>query len=77
MRLSKKFLESGQLNSTIPLQTPPADVFSYPEKVLQFGTGVLQRGLCDFYIDKANRAGIFKGRVVVCIRIALKESKRA
>ena len=65
MRLSKKFLESGSLNSSIPLQTPPADIFGYPEKVLQFGTGVLQRGLCDFYIDKANRAGIFKGRVVV------------
>lgn len=36
-----------------------------PEKVLQFGTGVLLRGLPDYFIDKANRAGIFKGRVVV------------
>ncbi|RFM33902.1 tagaturonate reductase [Chitinophaga silvisoli] len=36
-----------------------------PEKVLQFGTGVLLRGLPDFFIDKANKAGIFNGRIVV------------
>lgn len=36
-----------------------------PEKVLQFGTGVLLRGLCDFVIDKANKSGIFNGSVVV------------
>lgn len=35
------------------------------ERVLQFGTGVLLRGLCDFAIDKANKAGIFNGSVVV------------
>lgn len=36
-----------------------------PEKVIQFGTGVLLRGLPDFYIDKANKKGIFNGRIVV------------
>jgi tagaturonate reductase len=36
-----------------------------PEKVLQFGTGVLLRGLPDYFIDKANRSGIFNGRIVV------------
>lgn len=36
-----------------------------PPKVLQFGTGVLLRGLPDYYIDKANRAGVFNGRIVV------------
>ena len=40
-----------------------ADVL--PEKVLQFGTGVLLRGLPDYYIDKANKKGIFNGRIVV------------
>lgn len=44
---------------------PPANVFDLPEKVLQFGTGILLRGLPDFFIDKANRNGIFNGRVVV------------
>lgn len=47
------------------LELPGAELFELPEKVLQFGTGVLLRGLPDYYIDKANRAGIFNGRVVV------------
>ncbi|QKG57052.1 tagaturonate reductase [Hymenobacter sp. BRD128] len=44
---------------------PPPAVFDLPEKVLQFGTGVLLRGLPDFLIDQANRQGLFNGRVVV------------
>jgi len=36
-----------------------------PERVLQFGTGVLLRGLPDFFIDKANQQGLFNGRIVV------------
>src|ERR1700759_4165047 len=47
------------------LVKPPSTVFSLPEKVLQFGTGVLLRGLPDYFIDKANKKGIFNGRVVV------------
>lgn len=44
---------------------PQDELFELPEKVLQFGTGVLLRGLPDYFIDKANREGIFNGRVVV------------
>ena len=44
---------------------PDDELFELPEKVLQFGTGVLLRGLPDYFIDKANRQGIFNGRVVV------------
>ncbi|MGI4020759.1 MAG: tagaturonate reductase [Janthinobacterium lividum] len=47
------------------LITPDASIFNLPEKVLQFGTGVLLRGLPDYFIDKANREGIFNGRIVV------------
>jgi tagaturonate reductase len=47
------------------LVIPDEQLFNLPEKVLQFGTGVLLRGLPDYYIDKANRQGIFNGRVVV------------
>lgn len=36
-----------------------------PEKVLQFGTGVLLRGLCDFYIQKGNEQEVFNGSIVV------------
>jgi tagaturonate reductase len=40
-------------------------LFALPEKVLQFGTGVLLRGLPDYFIDKANKQKLFNGRVVV------------
>lgn len=47
------------------LVIPADDLFNLPERVLQFGTGVLLRGLPNYFIDKANREGIFNGRVVV------------
>jgi tagaturonate reductase len=47
------------------VQVPPASNFSLPERVLQFGAGVLLRGLCDYFIDQANRQGQFNGRIVV------------
>ena len=40
-------------------------VADLPEKVLQFGTGVFIRGLIDYFIDKANKEGMFNGRVVM------------
>ena len=46
------------------IAVPDEAMFELPEKVLQFGTGVLLRGLPDYFIDKANRQGIFNGRVV-------------
>lgn len=62
MNLSKENL-AGVL--TAGVVKPDADMFLLPEKVLQFGTGVLLRGLPDYFIDKANRQGLFNGRVVV------------
>lgn len=47
------------------LVVPDESLFELPEKVLQFGTGVLLRGLPDYFIDKANRQGLFNGRIVV------------
>lgn len=44
---------------------PDERIFEFSEKVLQFGTGILLRGLPDYFIDKANRNGIFNGRIVV------------
>jgi tagaturonate reductase len=44
---------------------PDEKIFELPEKVLQFGTGMLLRGLPDYFIDKANRMGIFNGRIVI------------
>ncbi len=43
--------------------THPAPLF--PEKILQFGTGVLLRGLPDYLVQKANEQGRFEGSIVV------------
>jgi tagaturonate reductase len=42
-----------------------SNYFQLPEKVLQFGTGVLLRALPDYFIDEANKQNIFNGRIVV------------
>lgn len=62
MILSKSNLKAIRYAGVV---VPDEAVFNLPEKVLQFGTGVLLRGLPDYFIDKANRAGIFNGRIVV------------
>jgi tagaturonate reductase len=62
MNLSKENLSA--IRETGLIKPGPA-LFELPEKVLQFGTGVLLRGLPDYFIDKANRQGLFNGRVVV------------
>ncbi|MFM6925645.1 MAG: tagaturonate reductase, partial [Ferruginibacter sp.] len=51
--------------NTEKVAIPDEALFELPEKVLQFGTGVLLRGLPDYFIDKANKQGIFNGRIVV------------
>ncbi|TDN38163.1 tagaturonate reductase [Hymenobacter sp. UV11] len=61
--LSEELVRNGAAAPGVSL--PPPALLSLPEKVLQFGTGVLLRGLPDFLIDQANRQGIFNGRVVV------------
>jgi tagaturonate reductase len=62
MNLSKQTLKNLSNTSA---DVPGQKCFALPEKVLQFGTGVLLRGLPDYFIDKANKQGIFNGRVVV------------
>ena len=63
MQLSKNNLE--KISKHGGTSVPDAKLFELPEKVLQFGTGVLLRALPDHFIDTANRNGLFNGRVVV------------
>ncbi len=62
MQLSKEVI--SQIGSK-EIEVPSKDCFQLPEKVLQFGTGVLLRALPDYFIDKANKQNIFNGRIVV------------
>lgn len=63
MHLSKHILK--ELTQQTALGVPDEKIFGLPERVLQFGTGVLLRALPDYFIDKANKKGIFNGRIVV------------
>jgi tagaturonate reductase len=65
VKLNKSHIASNSVQLSKHLNLPDSKIFDLPEKVLQFGTGVLLRGLCDYFIDKANKQGIFNGRVVV------------
>lgn len=62
MYLSKKIIKKLKRKEA---DAPGEDYFELPEKVLQFGTGVLLRGLPDYFIDKANKQKIFNGRIVM------------
>lgn len=62
MFLSKYNLKNIETSKVL---LPDDEMFHLPERVLQFGTGALLRGLPDYFIDKANRQGIFNGRIVV------------
>jgi tagaturonate reductase len=63
MQLSQRTIK--KISPQAGLIIPDEKLFTLPEKVLQFGTGVLLRGLPDYFIDKANRNGEFNGRIVV------------
>ncbi len=63
--MSLPLLSSSLLQSQKELLPEYDRISSLPEKVIQFGTGVLLRGLPDYFIDKANRQGIFNGRIVI------------
>jgi len=54
-----------QVSADPSLSIPHDAQFQLPDKVLQFGTGVLLRGLPDYFIEKANQKGIFNGRIIV------------
>ncbi len=62
MKLSKENLRKINLKD---IHNPDVQLFDLPDKVIQFGTGILLRGLPDYFIDKANKLGLFNGRVIV------------
>ena len=63
MKLSVSNIKSIAAQDDLLL--PSAAELELPEKVLQFGTGVLLRGLPDHFISVANSQQQFNGRIVV------------
>ncbi len=64
-QLSKALITTKQYKSQGNFFPPTPEHLDYPEKIIQFGSGALLRGFVDFFIDKANRQGMFKGKAVV------------
>jgi tagaturonate reductase len=63
MQLSKQNLAT--ISSIPGIEVPDGKIMELPEKVLQFGTGVLLRALPYYFIDRENKKGFFNGRVVI------------
>jgi tagaturonate reductase len=64
-RLGKGLVLSTAFQKRTDVGVPGLEAFDLPEKVLQFGSGAFLRAFADFFIDTANRQGMFQGRVVV------------
>src|SRR4029078_9134481 len=63
-RLSREVGTSPAFTADADVELPSAAALALPEKVVQFGTGAFLRGFADYFIDEANRAGRFNGRIV-------------
>jgi tagaturonate reductase len=64
-RLSKTLVASPQFPLHDGIVVPRTNSFDLPEKIVQFGSGRFVRGFIEYFIDQANRQGLFEGRVVV------------
>ena len=60
--LTREFVRGAAARRNVLV--PPPALLGLPERVAQFGTGAFLRGFVDFFIDEANRKGLFAGRIV-------------
>ena len=61
--LAAELMRGRELASEVVV-APTPELLALPEKAVQFGTGAFLRGFVDFFLDEANRRGVFGGRVV-------------
>lgn len=61
--LNRTLLEEKLLGTK--LADYPRELLDYPERVIQFGEGNFLRAFVEWMIHEMNKAGVFKGRVVV------------
>ena len=64
-RLTPSLILDSTYQSGDDVLVPTAEMLALPEKVMQFGTGGFLRAFADYFIDEANRNGVFNGRVVM------------
>lgn len=63
--LSRALLHRAEWRAPASLVCPERRVLDLPERAIQFGTGAFLRGFVEYFVDEANRKGLFNGRVVV------------
>ena len=63
--LSRSLLRTLRGRADVPVGLPDESLLDLPEKAVQFGTGAFLRGFVDYFVDEANRRGLFGGRVVM------------
>lgn len=65
--LNKKQIASKarQVADRDNIYSPNPKFFRYPDRIIQFGSGALLRGLIDYFVDAANHQKLFRGRVVI------------
>lgn len=62
-QLNKNLLQD--LSHDLVKESAEAAAREIPVKILQFGTGGFIRAFADYLVDKANKKGLFNGRIVV------------
>jgi tagaturonate reductase len=62
--LSRRLLEDLWAQKRADLELPPRTLLEAPEAILQIGTGKFMRGFVEDFVQLANAAGDYRGRVV-------------
>ncbi len=62
--LNARLVRARDFAASVPVNLPDPSLLTLPERIAQFGTGALLRGLVDYIVDAANRERKFNGRVV-------------
>jgi len=63
--LNRALAESAPFQARADVGVPAPELLELPERAVQFGTGAFLRGFVEPFLDEANRAGHFGGRVVM------------
>jgi tagaturonate reductase len=63
--LNRALVTSAAFQARTDVGVPAPELLDLPERAAQFGTGAFLRGFVEPFLDAANRAGRFGGRVVM------------
>ncbi|HST57277.1 MAG TPA: tagaturonate reductase [Longimicrobium sp.] len=63
--LNRALVTSAAFQARTDIGVPAPELLDLPERAVQWGTGAFLRGFVEPFLDAANRAGRFNGRVVM------------